>query len=85
MRGLVGEPANGHLGASGGRQRFLVLNLCTKMHSFACGYANLFLVSYYGSTSLNLGFGRVSMHLVWPHAGIMLFLAMFCYSDINIT
>ena len=80
-----GEPENGHLGASGGQRRFLGLNLCTKLHPFACGYENPFLVWYHGSTGLNLGFGWVSMHLAWSHAWIMHFLAMFHYSGIRIT
>ena len=85
IRGLVGEPENGHLADFGRRQRFLDLNLCTKMHLFACGHANLFLVRSCDNTGLNLGFGWVSMHLAWSHAWIMHFLAMFHCSDISIT
>ena len=36
-----GEPENGHLADFGRRQRFLDLNLCTKMHSFTFGHKNL--------------------------------------------
>ena len=54
---------NGHLGDCGRRQRVLDLNLCTKMHSFAFGHANLDLVRYFDNTSRNLVFSRVSMHL----------------------
>ena len=36
-----GEPENGYLADFGRRQRFLDLNLCTKMHSFTFGHKTL--------------------------------------------
>ena len=60
-----GEPENGHLGDCGRRQRFLDLNLCTKMHSFAFGHKNLDFLRYFDNTSRDLEFSRVLMHLVW--------------------
>ena len=68
----AGEPANGHLGASGGQQRFLGLNLCTKMHSCVCGYGKFILVSSYGISGQNpasfWGFDAFSMAMCRNHA-----------------
>ena len=59
------EPENGHLADCGRRQRFLDMNLCTKMHSFTFGHKNLDFLCYFDNTSRDLEFSRVSMHLVW--------------------
>ena len=62
--------------------------MCTKMHSFAFGHANLDLVRYFDNTSRNLEFSRVSMHLVWYMHGFdhfELFLALFRHSDMSVT